>query len=56
MIKLYSDEDFNNIAVKELREMGYKVKTAQEVGKAGQGIDDKTQLVYATSEKRAVLY
>ncbi len=55
MIKLYADEDFNNLAVKILREMGYDIKTTQDVGKAGQGIDDKTQLVYAAYERRAIL-
>jgi len=55
MIELYADEDFNYLAVKILRKMGYDIKTTQEVGKAGKGIDDKTQLVYATSEGRAIL-
>jgi len=42
MIKLYADEDFNNLAVKILREMGYDIKTTQELGKAGQVIPENT--------------
>jgi predicted nuclease of predicted toxin-antitoxin system len=55
MMKLYADEDFNYLAVKTLKEMGYDVKTTQEAGKAGQGIDDQAQLSYASSEGRAIL-
>jgi len=55
MIKLYADEDFNYLAVKILRKMGYDIKTTQEAGKARKGIDDKTQLLYAVSEERAIL-
>jgi hypothetical protein len=55
MIKLYADEDFNYLAVKVLIKMGYYIKTAQEAGKARQGLDDKAQLSYATSEGRAIL-
>ena len=55
MMKLYADEDFKYLAVKTLKEMGYDIKTTQEIGKAGQGIDDKAQLDYATSEGRAIL-
>ncbi len=51
MIKLYADEDFNYLAVKVLRKMGYDIKTAQEAGKARQWLDDKAQLAYATSSE-----
>lgn len=55
MIKLYTDEDFNNLAVKVLKEMGYDIKTSQEEGKARQWLDDETQLAYAISQGRAIL-
>jgi uncharacterized protein with PIN domain len=55
MIKLYADEDFNNLAVKELRKMGYDIKTSQEAGTARQWLDDKSQLAYAVSQGCAIL-
>ncbi len=39
----------------ELRRLGHDVRTAQEAGRAGQGIDDAEVLADATADQRAVL-
>lgn len=55
MARLYADEDFPLPVVKELRRLGHDVRTVQEAGRAGQGIDDAQVLVDATADQRAVL-
>ena len=55
MARLYSDEDFPLPVVEELRRLGHDVRTVQEAGKAGQGIDDAEVLADAIAEQRAVL-
>ncbi|MBC7855346.1 MAG: DUF5615 family PIN-like protein [Pirellulaceae bacterium] len=55
MARLYADEDFPHPAVMELRRLGHDVRTVQEAGRAGQGIDDPEVLTDAINEKRAVL-
>jgi hypothetical protein len=55
MANLYADEDFFQPVVGELRTFGHDVVTAQEAGRANQGISDEDQLAFATSQGRAVL-
>ena len=55
MARLYADEDFPLPVVVELRRLGHDVRTVQEAGRAGQGIDDTEVLADATADKRAVL-
>lgn len=55
MARLYADEDFPLPVVLELRHLGPDVRTVQEAGRAGQGIEDTVVLAEATSDKRAVL-
>ena len=55
MARLYADEDFPYPAVLELRRLGHDVRTVQEAGRAGQGIDDAQVLADAIADKRAVL-
>jgi hypothetical protein len=54
MARLYADEDFPLPVVEELRRLGHDVRTVQEVGRAGQGIDDAEVLADATADQRAV--
>lgn len=55
MARLYADEDFPLPVVNELRRLGHDVRTVQEAGRAGQGIDDAQVLLDASSDRRAVL-
>ena len=55
MAMLYADEDFPLPVVEELRRLGHDVRTVQEAGRAGQGIDDEEVLADATADQRAVL-
>ena len=55
MAGLYADENFNGKVVQQLLQLGHDVLTAQQAGKAGQGIDDADVLAHAISLKRAVL-
>ena len=55
MARLYADEDFPHPVVLELRRRGHDVRTVQEAGRAGQGIDDSEVLADATADNRAVL-
>ncbi len=55
MARLYADEDFPLLVVEELRRLGHDVRTVQEAGRAGQGVDDAEVLTDATADQRAVL-
>jgi hypothetical protein len=55
MARLYADEDFPQPVTEELRRLGHDVRTVQEAGRAGQGIDDAEVLADATADQRAVL-
>jgi hypothetical protein len=55
MARLYSNENFPRPAVEELRRLGHDVLTTQDAGQAGQSVPDETVLVFAHTEKRAVL-
>jgi hypothetical protein len=55
MAKLYADEDFSYPVVQRLRQLGHDILTAQEAGRAGQGIKDEDVLAFATAAGRAVL-
>jgi extradiol dioxygenase family protein len=55
MARLYADENFNGKVVPLLLGLGHDILTAQQAGKAGQGIDDAEVLAHAISLKRAVL-
>jgi hypothetical protein len=55
MAHLYADENFNGKVVPLLVQLGHDVVTAQQAGKAGQGIEDAEVLAHAISLKRAVL-
>ena len=55
MAKLYSDEDFSYLVVKELRLLGHDVVTAQESGQANLGVADSAVLAFAIALDRAVL-
>jgi hypothetical protein len=55
MADLYADENFPRPVVVALRNLGHDVLTAQEAGKANQGIPDPDVLAHAISLRRAVL-
>lgn len=55
MARLYADEDFPLPVVEELRRLGHDVRTVQEAGQAGQGVDDAEVLADAAADRRAVL-
>ncbi len=55
MAKLYSNENFPQPVVEELRRWGHDVLTVLEAGKAEQAIEDEVVLAYAVSLGRAVL-
>lgn len=55
MIRLYADENFELPVIEKLRERGYNILTAQEAGKANQGIADEDVLAFAIEENRAVI-
>ena len=55
MARLCADEDFPQPVTEELRRLGHDVRTVQEAGRAGQGIDDTEVLADATVDHRAVL-
>jgi Domain of unknown function (DUF5615) len=55
MALLYADEDFPQPVVEQLRALGHDVLTAQDDGRAGQGISDPDVLAHATALVRAVL-
>jgi predicted nuclease of predicted toxin-antitoxin system len=54
MVKLYLDEDCSDKKLKKvLIEFGYDVQTTAEANNIGK--DDKTQLIYAVSQNRAIV-
>jgi predicted nuclease of predicted toxin-antitoxin system len=55
MAKLYADEDFPLPVVEELRRLAHDIRTVQEAGQGGQGIDDALVLNFAIGQGRAVL-
>jgi predicted nuclease of predicted toxin-antitoxin system len=55
MVKLHADENLPIAVVRALRDHGYDINTAEEVGRAGQAIPDRDVLEYATVEGRAVI-
>ncbi len=55
MPPLYSNENFPQPVVEELRRLGHDVVTVLEAGKASQAIEDEVVLAYAVSLGRALL-
>ena len=55
MARLYTNENFPQPVVEELRRLGHDVLTIQETGKAGQALPDEDVLAFATRERRALL-
>ncbi|MFO0811034.1 MAG: DUF5615 family PIN-like protein [Gemmataceae bacterium] len=55
MAALYADENVSHVLVDLLRGLGHDVLTAQDDGRAGQGIADPDVLARATALGRAVL-
>jgi predicted nuclease of predicted toxin-antitoxin system len=55
MVRLYANENFPIAAVHILRNFGYDVITTHEVGQSNLRIPDENVLIYAISEKRAVI-
>lgn len=55
MARLYADENFDYRVVEELRKLGHDVLSANEAGRAGQGIGDAQVPAFAISERRAVI-
>ena len=55
MARLYADEDFPHPVVLDLRRLGHDVRTVQEAGRAGQGMDDAEVLADAAADNRAIL-
>jgi hypothetical protein len=56
MARLYADEDFPRPVVDELRRLGHDVRTVQEAGRAGQGVQDSEVLADAAADHRALNY
>jgi hypothetical protein len=55
MARFYSNENFPQLSVKKLRELGHDVVTALEAGNANRRIADEAVLRHAISANRAVL-
>ena len=55
MARLYSNENFPQLAVEVLRQLGHDVLTVLETGRANQAIPDEEILAFATMENRAVI-
>jgi hypothetical protein len=55
MARLYADENFPLRVVNALRLMGHDVLTAKEAGQANKRVPDDQALMFACSEKRAIL-
>lgn len=55
MIKLYADENFPLVIVRQLRQIQYDVLTSYEVGQANQGITDDEVLAFATQTGKKLL-
>jgi len=55
MARFYSNENFPQTAVEELRKLSHDILTSLEAGKANQRIPDEDVLAFATREKRILL-
>jgi Domain of unknown function (DUF5615) len=55
LARFYADENFRYPVVEALRRLGHDVLTAQEAGRAAQGIDDDTVLKDAFEAGRILL-
>ena len=55
MARLYSNENFPQPVVEELRRLGHDVLTSLDAGKANQSVPDDEVVRYAAAEGRAVL-
>src|SRR5947208_1242999 len=55
MARFYSNENFPQAAVEELRKLSHDVLTSLEAGKANQRIPDEEVLAFATNENRILL-
>ncbi len=57
MLKLYLDEDVLHAPTleKELNRIGLDVLSTQTAGRAGQGITDPEQLLFATKQERVLV-
>jgi hypothetical protein len=55
MARIYSNENFPQPIVEELRRLGHDVLTTHEAGNSGQAIPDEDVLAYAVSEARAIV-
>ncbi|MDQ3222756.1 MAG: DUF5615 family PIN-like protein [Gemmatimonadota bacterium] len=53
--RLYSNENFPQPVVEELRRLGHDVLTSRDAGKANQRVPDEEVVRYAAGEGRAVL-
>ena len=53
--KLYTNENFRQPLVRELRELGYDVLTSREANQDNQGITDSEVLRFAISQNRALI-
>jgi hypothetical protein len=53
--RLYSNENFPQPAVDELRRLGHDVLTSLDAGQANQRIQDDAVIRYATKDARAVV-
>jgi hypothetical protein len=54
-MRLYSNENFPQPVVQELRSLGHDVLTTTEVGKSGQSIPDDQVLAFAIEQKRTLI-
>jgi hypothetical protein len=55
MARLYADEDFSAPVIERLRQLGHDILTAQEAGRAGQGITDAEVIAFAMTMGRATV-
>lgn len=55
MARLYTNENFPQPAVSELRKLGHDILTIQETGQANQSMPDADVLSFALSERRILL-
>lgn len=55
MARFYSNENFPQTAVEELRKLGHDVLTSLQAGKANQRIADEDVLAFATEGNRILL-
>ena len=55
MARLYSNENFPQLAVVVLRQLGHDVLTVLETGRANQAISDEEVLTFAAMGNRAVI-